>query len=72
MFDLGESSLHEGNVFRLYFDRHLERKKLRTRKDADADAERLTLLISRTNLVKIGLNLHNQKLEKQVEVFGFT
>jgi len=58
--------------FRFYFDRHLGRKKLRTRKDADADAERLTLLISRTNLVKIALNLHNQKLEKQVEVFGFT
>ena len=38
VFDLGESSLHDHKVF----DRHLGRKKLPTRKDADA--ERLTLL----------------------------
>ena len=35
--------------FRFYFDRHLGRKKLRTRKDADADAERLTLLYNQQN-----------------------
>jgi len=34
----------ECNVFQILFDRHMGRKKLPTRlKDADADAERLTL-----------------------------